>query len=195
MKNKNGMVLGVGVNDAKYIVNKRTRSGQSLCPYYNKWLNMLKRCYCEKTQEKRPSYVGCSVCDEWLTFSTFKYWLINEGFKDEHIDKDLKVFGNKIYSPSTCMLVSNRINNLVRSVSSPCGFSLHNPTGKFRAHFNVDGKQKHLGLFAKEKDAAIKSAEYKINFILNDVEVNSDNDIIAAFIRLCGRYSSAVNDM
>jgi hypothetical protein len=41
---------------------------------YATWKSMLMRCYSEKYHAKHPSYIGCSVCDEWLDFQIFAKW-------------------------------------------------------------------------------------------------------------------------
>lgn len=77
---------------------------------YVAWYGMLTRCYSTKYQEKHPTYLGCSVCQEWLHYPAFKYWFdlrYKEGYE---LDKDIKVEGNKLYSPETCLLVSHAEN-------------------------------------------------------------------------------------
>lgn len=127
MKEAN-LVYGVGVNDANYKLTIREPTGTLnkdstkkykivwRCPYYVKWFGMLKRCYSKKFKTSNPTYKGCSVCLEWLTFSNFKTWVKSQGASDWDIlqlDKDLLVEGNKVYSPTTCVLVSSRINTFI----------------------------------------------------------------------------------
>ena len=77
------LVYGIGINDADYAVTewetievngKRKKKLVWGCPYYRTWKDMLRRCYSTKFQETNPTYIGCSVSDEWLTFSVFKSW-------------------------------------------------------------------------------------------------------------------------
>ena len=85
------LVHGVGINDADYAVvefetigyadGKRKQKLVWFCPYYRAWTSMLKRCYSIKSQERQPTYKGCSVTDEWLTFSNFKSWMENSSGK------------------------------------------------------------------------------------------------------------------
>lgn len=82
---------------------------------YKTWLNMLKRCYDEKSLEKRPTYKGCTVCDEWHNFQNFAQWYSDNYPSDNEIyqiDKDLSSYGKrgKLYSPSTCVFVSAQVN-------------------------------------------------------------------------------------
>ena len=64
MKKKNRLVCGVGINDANYVVRKETiilENGERkrlktwICPYYRTWINMLKRCYSAKEQQRCPT--------------------------------------------------------------------------------------------------------------------------------------------
>lgn len=76
-------------------------------PNYKAWKNMLARCYDPNTQKSNPTYVGCSVCDEWLNFQLFSDWFLrNKPKGNYHIDKDTRVKGNKVYSPDTCCFIT-----------------------------------------------------------------------------------------
>ncbi len=76
------LVYGVGVNDLGYRTNvyeEVTKNGGKKswelvfrCPYYTVWKSMLERCYSEKFLESRPSYIGTTVCSEWVYASAFK---------------------------------------------------------------------------------------------------------------------------
>ena len=77
---------------------------------YRKWSDMLMRCYSEKYLTKYPTYKGCSVCKEWLNFQTFAAWGEVNWIEGYDLDKDIKVEGNRIYSPESCMFVSREDN-------------------------------------------------------------------------------------
>ena len=81
------------------------------CPYYVRWKSMLERCYSDKFHEKQHTYKDCTVCEEWLYFSNFKRWMINQDWEGKHLDKDLLCKGNSVYSPSACVFVSRVVNN------------------------------------------------------------------------------------
>ena len=89
--------------------------------YYNSWKNMLTRCYCEKFLIENESYIGCTVNPIWHNFQNFAKWY-NDNYPTDggtyHIDKDLKVNGNKEYGPSTCMIVTAFDNVSASSVKS-----------------------------------------------------------------------------
>lgn len=122
LKNKK-LVYGVGVNDADYAVQKFEPIGYVggkqkyklvwICPYYRVWKHMLERGYSEKFQEKHPTYKGCSVSEEWLTFSNFKAWMKTQHWEGLQLDKDLLIEGNKVYSADTCVFVTPMVNSFV----------------------------------------------------------------------------------
>lgn len=153
---KNKLVRGVGINDADYAI--RTKDG--LCPFYQRWHNMLTRCYDEKSLERQPTYKDCSVCEEWLTFSNFKAWMIKQDWQGKELDKDIANKGNKIYSPENCRFVTRRQNTdatvqPVRSTNSSGinGVSFFKALGKWRARIKIDGKDHHLGYFNSIEEA------------------------------------------
>ena len=100
----------MGVNDADYTVIPTVNGKQVVCTFYRAWTAMLKRCYNPTYQANNPTYIGCTVCDEWLTFSNFKKWMMRQDFQGKQLDKDLLVKGNKLYSPETCVFVDGMIN-------------------------------------------------------------------------------------
>ena len=114
------LVFGVGINDADYVVQrketigyvggKRKRKLIWYCRYYSAWEHMLARCYSARWQEKYPTYAGCAVATEWLTFSNFKAWMEKQNWKGGQLDKDLLFEGNKLYSAETCVFVTQALN-------------------------------------------------------------------------------------
>lgn len=132
------LVRGVGVNDVNENLSNHTE--------YMIWSAMLQRCYDYKIHKIRPTYIGCTVCDEWKYFSNFKNWFYlnyKEGF---HLDKDILVEGNKIYSPDTCRFVPPYLNMLLTEHGRargdlPLGISKNR--GSYRAKC-CDGKGRAL---------------------------------------------------
>ena len=82
---------------------------------YDCWVNMIKRCYDEPTQDMHPTYKGCSVCDEWLCFKNFHSWYVANYIDGFEVDKDKIVKDNKIYSPDTCLFISQEENKQMAS--------------------------------------------------------------------------------
>ena len=106
---KRKLVCGVGVNDYNGNMSVNGRAIKS----YAIWHAMIERCYSFKKQLKMPTYIGCSVCDEWLYFSNFKEWYDANYKENFELDKDILIKGNKIYSPETCRYVPKYINQLL----------------------------------------------------------------------------------
>ena len=116
MNTKRKIVYGVAHNDYAGRIKENGKHIRS----YRSWISMLSRCYGEKELNNRPSYKGCSVCDEWLLFSNFKKWFDDptNGYQNGYcLDKDILIKGNKVYSPNTCCFVPNEIRAESQMVS------------------------------------------------------------------------------
>ena len=92
---------------------------------------MLTRCYSKKYLESYPSYIGTSVCSEWLSAKAFRKWMEQQDWHGKCLDKDIIVPGNKLYSPETCAFVLPATNSFViacdaRRGDYPIGVSLLN---------------------------------------------------------------------
>ncbi len=160
-------VYGVGLNDADYQVAPHINGKRCRCPFYERWRNMLKRCYCVKFQDRFPSYKGCTATSDWLVFSNFKLWMVKQNWEGKHLDKDILVQGNKIYSPELCLFVTREINNLFTEKKSnvgayPTGIFFCKKYKKFSAQLSVNGKRKRIGYFLSSTQAfkEYKSAKY-----------------------------------
>ena len=169
-KKMNKLVWGVGVNDLPYRTRvweelpknggKRVRKTVFLCPYYTAWKNMLGRCYSEKYLESHPTYVGTSVCSEWIYASEFKKWMEQQDWCGKSLDKDIIAPGSQLYSPDTCAFVLEATNNFVIASDAsrgeyPIGVCLYKRTGKYIAQCQnlFTGKVEHFGYFSTTKEA------------------------------------------
>ena len=102
-------VCGVGfIGAGKYEV----RIGGVISKQYQVWSAMLARCYNNKVKEKKPTYAGCYVCDEWHDFQVFAKWHDANYFNGSELDKDILIDGNKEYSPKTCLFVTQKENKI-----------------------------------------------------------------------------------
>lgn len=203
LKNKK-LVQGVGVNDADYVVQKmeevgcidgkRKRKFVWICPYYKVWKNMIDRCYSLKIQEKSPTYKGCTVSEDWLTFSNFKGWMMAQDWKDKQLDKDLIIEGNKTYSADACVFVTQMVNlfTLYRGNDRGewlVGVSWHKGEGKFQAHCRnpFTKKQEYLGLFNCEHEAHEAWLKRKLELARELAAIQTDQRVAKALI---SRYSN-----
>lgn len=76
IKKARTLVKGVGIFDSELAT-----TDEKVLMANRVWRSMLSRCYSKKYQEKEPSYIDCSVCEEWLLFSNFKKW-----FDENYVD-------------------------------------------------------------------------------------------------------------
>lgn len=118
---------------------------------YQTWQAMLRRCYDPYYEDKQPSYYGISeVCEEWLIYQNFAQWFekhyYQAGKGRMHLDKDILVKGNKIYSPDRCMIVPQRINMMFLK-HRPNKYNLPNGVKPFGDKFEVSYEGKKIGVF------------------------------------------------
>jgi hypothetical protein len=165
---KTKLVFGVGVNDANYTINPIVNKKRVTCHFYVTWANMLKRCYDEKCHQKFPTYIGCTVIREWLVFSKFKSWMIEQDWKGKSLDKDILLQGNKIYGHLTCIFVDESINNLLNINTAkrgvkPLGVKAHRSSGRYESHCKAFGKSNYIGTYDTPEEAheAYKKFKYK----------------------------------
>ena len=159
---RNRPVCGVGIND--YCGVAKDENGKDIASY-RLWHNALSRCYNSKVQSKHTTYIGCSVCDEWLHYTAFKAWFddpANGYMEGYHLDKDIIAKGNKTYSPSTCCFVPSEINSMFTNSNSrrgayPVGVSYWK--GKYKASVTHGDGRTYLGLFNTPEEAF---AAYKV---------------------------------
>ena len=164
-------VHGVGINDADYIVSILVNGSYQQSPVYTKWASMLARCYSKGLQKKRPTYIGCSVCKEWLTFSNFRRWMEEQDWEGKDLDKDILAKGNRIYSPGTCIFVNPEINAIFKSPvakehSLPLGVAWHKRNLTYTAQYGTGGKLVHLGSFDTPDKAESAYKKFKSRHVI-----------------------------
>jgi hypothetical protein len=138
---------------------------------YKVWQGMLRRCYDSKLHVKRPTYIGCEVCEEWHSFQNFAKWFYDNYYElpDQTmaLDKDILCKGNKVYSPDTCVFAPSRINTLFIRCGSrrgelPIGVSYHKRNNKYQANCNDSlGHEIYLGLYNTPEEAFEAYKQYK----------------------------------
>ena len=123
---------------------------------YRIWFSILARCYSEKTQEKQPTYKGCSVMEEWFNFQVFAKWFEENYIEGFHLDKDILFKGNKIYSPETCCFVPQEINTLfvkANSIRGKLPIGVVEQKGLFHAAIHKNNKSVKIGCFKTPEEA------------------------------------------
>lgn len=173
------LIYGVGVNDSDMPVRFMSGGVSIVCPIYQKWRDMLRRCYCKKSEVKNPTYAGCSVVSEWFRFSEFKRWVEAQRWQGLHLDKDILVAGNKIYSPKFCVFVTKTTNTFLTDRKLhrgdyPLGVSWKLNIGKYQAECSnpFSGKSEYLGVFhtAEEAHLAWRKRKHEISCQLADIQ-------------------------
>lgn len=144
---------------------------------YEKWRNMLRRCYDPYFINKNLAYKDCFVCEEWHNLQNFcKWWeenIYNCNNERMELDKDILFKNNKIYSPQTCLIVPKRINLLFTKSDAirgkyPIGVDWHNE--KFRARCSILNKENnkksiHLGYYNSIEEAFLSYKSFKEKYI------------------------------
>jgi hypothetical protein len=152
-------IYGVGINDADFVTQVSINGKKFMHPAYDCWRQIIRRCYSEKSLEKKPRYLDASVCAEWLYFSNFLLWWKRNHVPSWQIDKDI-LTDSKIYSPFSCIFVPKWINCIVNdSLRSRgkllIGASNHSRDGVIEAYArnSITNKQEYLGRFHNQNDA------------------------------------------
>lgn len=101
-------ICGVGFIGASQDVRSLKESKSEA---YKCWRRMLDRCYGLRSKLPNSNYSGCIVCDSWHNFQNFKKWHNDNYIEGYQLDKDIKVDGNRVYSPGTCEFVSHKKNS------------------------------------------------------------------------------------
>lgn len=150
-------IAGVGINNSTYVT---TRSGCKPCPYYQKWRDMITRCFSDKFKIKHPTYRDCECCPDWIYFMNFRSWMETQDWKGKHLDKDLLIKGNKIYSPDTCVFIEQGLNKFLldnkkfESGKLMKGVKYKKESGKYKAECNNPFGNNYIGTFDTEKEAS-----------------------------------------
>lgn len=206
-KAANKLIYGVGINDADYTIKIIKIVGykedgkpiQKLiwsCPFYEKWKDMMRRCYSVRFQDKNPAYKNSKVTPEWHYFTTFRAWMEKQDWKDKQLDKDILIPGNKIYGPETCIFIDQVLNKFMteRAMergSYPIGVTFNKAVGKIAAQcsdFSI-GKQRHLGYFDSPAEAFVAWLSFKLSQAHILAAEQSDPRVAAALIDRYENYA------
>jgi hypothetical protein len=185
------LICDFGINDAEYVVRSKPRN--FFCPYYQRWVGMVSRCYNPKYKIKRPTYQGCSVCEEWRYFSNFRKWVDeqpNRDWQNCQLDKDLILPDNKLYSPDTCVFIDVKLNSFIlgKKVTQGkylIGVNLDKERGLFVAHCCnpfVENKTQDLflGRFKTEMEAHKAWQAKKHDYACQLAELQEDSRVADA---------------
>ena len=163
-------VYGVGVLGTKYL----SKINGVQTKEYKLWTGMLQRCYSDTLKKKRQTYIDCKVSDNFKSYEYFYEWCnkqVGFGNQDWHLDKDLLIKGNKLYSEDTCVFIPLEINSVLTKSDKKRGEHLIgvcwlNTNKAFIAQVNMNnGKPEYLGSFKTEIEAFDAYKQAKESFI------------------------------
>lgn len=103
------LICGKGLNDIRYSMYSDIIDKELYKKALDRWHSMIKRCY--NPNDKSYKYYGAKgvyVCDEWLLFSNYLKWFLDNYVEGFQIDKDLS--NSNCYSPNTCIFISQEDN-------------------------------------------------------------------------------------
>ena len=139
----------------------------------------VKRCYSDVYKKKHPTYEDCKCSENFKSYEYFYEWCNNQiGFGNEgwHLDKDLLVKGNKIYSENTCVFIPQEINSVLIKCTATRGKHLigvcwHDTNKAFVAQINKNkGNSKCLGYYSTELEAFNAYKQAKESFVKEQAE-------------------------
>lgn len=174
------------------------------------WVNVNTRCKIDGSfQTKHPTYIG--VTNGFSDFQEFAEWCQQQyGYlhKEENgyfwqLDKDLKVFGNRVYNPESCLFVPSQANKLlISSVATrgkhPLGVYWHNERRKFASIVSTNGRQKWQGSFDCPMEAHQAWQRYKIDvirrIITEDEEIINHLELVPILLAQAQRIEDDLNN-
>ena len=190
MSNCEKLVRGIGVKGNKY----PSSISREHVKEYKLWESMLDRCT-DKWKIKSPTYAGVTCSENFKSYSFFYEWCQEQvGFGNIdskgifwHLDKDILVKGNKVYSEDNCVFIPQRINNLLLKVDKARGKDLlgvfyREDKGKFMCSCSPKG---YLGLFNNSQEAFVAYKNYKealIKSVANEYKDRLDQRVYQALI-------------
>lgn len=187
---RNKGVFGVGLNDAGYVTQTKVNGKKVWCPLFRAWVGMLRRVHHLSHKKTHPWYIGTTMCEEWLTFSTFKAWMETQDWVGKAIDKDIIVPGNKHYSPETCCFVTQAVNNVLTNNrpkegarTCPHGVRFMQGLNPYVATISRWGVQSYLGTYKTPEAAEAVYLKARKQYLMDVADEQVDPRIAEGFRR------------
>lgn len=181
-------IYGVGYfGEGKYICRVKGRTAKSdghragcMIKEYASWESMMKRVYGNLTEQEFRIYHDVTVCEEWHNYQNYAEWCQNQagfGLDGYHLDKDILVRGNRVYSPSSCCFVPAHINSAVTGMkhTNTTGFTgVSSVDYGFSSEITMNGTSVHLGTFSTAEKAFKVYKSIKEAYVRSLAEVYKD---------------------
>lgn len=181
-------VLGEGyLGEGEYQVTVNGKATK----YYTWWKAMMMRCYDSNFLKRNPSYIGCTVCEEWKNFQNFCKWLDENYYSETDdlcLDKDILCKGQKVYSPMTCIFVPRYINRLFMKTNESRGiYEINNKNDKktYTAMCRYEGNLRYLGNFNTKEEAFQAYKKFKESVIKETAERYKDRIPLRLYDLMC----------
>ena len=176
MANVRKLIYGMGVNDLNGCFSYKNLK------FYYIWHSMIRRCYSPKYHQNRPTYINCTLHDEWVYLSKFKKWFDENYIEEYQLDKDLLFPGNKVYGPNTCLFLSRNINSLFifcngRRGEYPLGIYFDCRDNAFKAKIRIKTGKNISKNFKNPIEGHFWYLEQKINVINQYLEEDHSEQI------------------
>lgn len=136
--------------------------------FYSHWAAMLDRCHNPEYHKSRSTYHDCSSQESWSCLQNFCEWAHKDKYYQNgwHLDKDLCVIGNRLYSEDTCAFVPTELNStLLKFDGSPGrGTTYVEEKKTYCAKISLFGKHKNLGHFKTRDEAEAVYKKRKLEY-------------------------------
>lgn len=155
-------IEGVGINDVDFKV-VLTVNDQKICiPSYATWKSLLRRIYTLKTRGP-----DIKVCDEWLHFSVFHAWFMENYVEGWGLDSRLMNPHDEDIGPTNCIFAPHHLTCFVNDFkNSKYLLGVNFKSGRFQSRVKLLGKKDSifLGNFDSEEQAhaAWKAGKIKL---------------------------------
>lgn len=149
-------VYGIGIVDAKY----PTCINSKPLKEYRAWSGMLERCFAKRGYHRWETYENITCCNEWLYYPNFYEWLHSQENFEKWLngdkwclDKDILVKGNKVYSPDTCCLVPQNVNQIFKKRRNREGLPIGVSHTKNKNKYIAQSRNEYLGRYSTLEEA------------------------------------------
>lgn len=142
------------------------------------WRGMIERCY-SKSSKKYKTYGlnGITVCNDWHCYTNFEDWYDSNYYEVDNenmcIDKDI-ISDTKIYSPETCIIIPEKINEMFVGIHKTYKNGLSNgiriKNNKYCARIKENRKEIYLGAFDNINDAILAYKKEKLRYMISIIE-------------------------
>ena len=191
------LILGKGIVGAKLTTEEFKHKA------YKNWVRILNRCYNENQRHKHPTYLGCTVSELFLTYTSFRDWYVKQKNWDNPdfvLDKDLlSPKDNKVYSEETCVFLPKEVNSLLTTTKASRGdlpLGVCKPRKewqKFRVCICKDGKNHELGYYDNEIEAFLVYKAARENYLKEKADKWKDFLDVKAYNALM-KYQVEITD-